>query len=236
MRSAASEERGIAVIVAMMALLLFSAIGAALVLGTSTETLIARNFGARAGAAYAADAIVQQAVYELGLVPDWTAIVSGVAQSTFADGPPGGNRTLPDGTAVNLTEVLNLANCQKFVTCSDSELARVTAERPWGSNNPRWRLYAYGRMPDGTAAAVNRAAFYVVALVADDPEEVDGNPSVDAAAPEPGAGNILLRGEAFGPAGAHAVVEATATRVDPSELSSIPGTPAVRVVTWRLNH
>lgn len=229
-----SDEQGIAVIIAMMGLLIISALGMALVLGTSTETNIARNFKSGAGGAYAADAVVQQALDELAAVSDWTALANGSIHSALADGAPSGERTMADGTRINLAEVLNLANCGKLTTCSAADMNAVTAERPWGTNNPHWRLYAHGRMADEAPAGVISSRFYLILLVADDPSEIDGNPSVDAASPNPGAGVLLLRGEAFGPAGAHAVVEATVVRADPDELSSIPGTPPVRVTSWRL--
>ena len=61
MRGGIRGEEGFAVIVAMMGLLLISALGSALVLATSVETLIARNFRDGAGALYAADAAAAHA-------------------------------------------------------------------------------------------------------------------------------------------------------------------------------
>ena len=222
-------------IVAMMGLLMISALGMALVLGTSTETMIARNFRSGAGGVYAAEAVVEQALDELAAVPDWTALVNGSLHSALTDGPPSGERTMADGTRINLTEVLNLANCGKLTMCSAADMNAVTAERPWGTNNPRWRLYAYGRLADEAPVGIISSRFYLILLVADDPSEIDGDPSIDAASPNPGSGVLLLRGEAFGPGGAHAVVEATVTCADPDELISIPGTPPVRIASWRLS-
>ncbi len=56
------------------------------------------------------------------------------------------------------------------------------------------------------------APFYIVVLVADDPAESDGDPLRDATGLTPGAGVLRLRSEAFGPAGAHHVVEGIVAR------------------------
>ena len=54
-----------------------------------------------------------------------------------------------------------------------------TAERPWGTNNPRWRLYAYGPVHDFLPTGTINSPFYVVVWVADDPSETDANPALD---------------------------------------------------------
>ena len=75
-------------IVAMMGLLLIGALGSALVLATSVETLIARNFRDGAGTLYAADAVAAHALLELASSPDWTSVLNGTTRSTWADGAP----------------------------------------------------------------------------------------------------------------------------------------------------
>ena len=67
-------------------------------------------------------------------------------------------------------------------------------------------------------ASIN-SPFYVVVMVADDPSENDGDPLKDGtAADNLGKGVIALRAEAFGPFGAHKVIELTVARTDTSEL------------------
>lgn len=227
-------EGGFAVIVAMMGLLMTSALGMSLVLATSTETMIARNFRDGAGAMYAADGVAARAADELSEIPDWSPVLGGLVRSAFADGTPG-ERTLSDGSKINLAEVLTLANCGKLTTCSTADMNATTVERPWGLNNPRWRLYAYGRLADMVPVGAAGSRFYVVLLVADDPSETDDNPMTDGASPaNPGSGVLLLRAEGFGPGGAHGVVELTVARVDPNELISHPDSPPIRVRSWRL--
>ena len=232
-----SRQDGLALLVAMMAMLMMTALGIGLVLTTTTETLISANFRNSVEGLYAADAAVERALNELLTVPDWNVLLSGTVQSALVDGPPSGTRTLADATMLDLTRVVNVANCAK-VTCSASDLVAVTSDRPWGPNNPVWRLYAYSRFSEMLPGNAIESSFYVVVMVGDDPSENDGNPLQDGAAPcaagqngldgscNPGSGVVALRGEAFGPRGAHRAVEVTVAKADTAEA-------AVRVLSWR---
>ena len=53
---------------------------------------------------------------------------------------------------------------------------RTTARRPWGTNNPIWRLYAHGALADLSPSGAIDSNVYVVVWVADDPLETDGLP------------------------------------------------------------
>jgi len=214
-------ERGIAMIIAMMAMLLMSALGTALVLTTTTETNIAGNFRNASEALYAADSGLERAMEDILTVPDWNKLLDGSTQSAFVDGAPSGTRTLQDGSTIDLTQAINMANCQKVTTCSDADLIDPSnKERPWGVNNPRWRLYAYAHLKDMLPATDTiNSPYYVVVMVADDPSDNDGDPLKDGViATNPGSGVIAMRAEAFGPRGAHKVLEATLARTDTTEL------------------
>jgi hypothetical protein len=212
-----SDERGVALLIALMAIVLVMALGTALLLAASVEARITRNFAGSTQALYAADAGIEQAVDDLRGVPDWNAVLAGAVRSTFVDGLPG-LRTLSDGRHIDLAEVVNLANCRHAGVCSDTELDAVTTDRPWGPDNPRWQPFAWGSLNDADSS------FYIVVLVADDPSENDGNPLADGSTPcddesagacNPGTGVILVRSEAFGPFGAHRAIEATLARSGP---------------------
>ena len=41
---------------------------------------------------------------------DWNQLLNGSVQSVFTDGSPGGERTLRDGSTIDLSQVLNTAN------------------------------------------------------------------------------------------------------------------------------
>ncbi len=205
------DEQGIAMIIALMALLLLTALGVTLVMTTQTETLIASNFSSNEEGLYSADAGIERSMDDLLTVPDWNTILTGATTSAFIDGPVG-TRTLAGGVTLDLTQVLNMANCDKTSPCSLSDMNAVTADRPWGVNNPRWQLYAYGRMNDIIPTGTVNSNFYVVVMAADDGSEVDGDPTKDT------NGVLALRAEAFGPGGAHKVIEVTVARTDATEL------------------
>jgi Tfp pilus assembly protein PilX len=214
------NEQGIALVIAMMAMLLMSALGIALVLTTSSETMIAGNFSNASEALYAADAAVERSMEDILTVPDWNKLLDGSTQSAFVDGAPSGARTLPDGSTIDLTQALNMANCQKITTCSTTEMNTSTTERPWAANNPRWKLYSYAKLADLLPATDTiNSPYYVVVMVADDASENDGDPTKDGASlTNPGSGVIAMRSEAFGPRGAHKVIELTLARTDTTEL------------------
>jgi hypothetical protein len=106
---------------------------------------------------------------------------------------------------VDLGQVTNAANSEP---------------RPWGANNPVWRVFAFGWLGPAT---------YVIAWVGDDSAETDGDPSTDGGGPaNPGGGILAVRAEAFGAGGAHKILEATVRR----EVGGV-GTPVVRVLSWQ---
>jgi hypothetical protein len=219
------SEQGIAVIVAMMAMMLMTALGTALILTTSSETMITGNYRNSSEGLYAADAAMERSVDDLLTVADWNNLLNGSVRSPFIDGDPSGERTLPDGTKINLTHVINLANCEKTSDCSEPEMDTSTDLRPWGDDNPRWQLYSYGPLTDLVPTGTVNSQFYAVVLVADDPSENDGDPAKDgvvtdpeAADFNPGSGVLAMRAEAFGPRGAHKVIELTVARTDTTEL------------------
>jgi hypothetical protein len=209
---AARGERGVALVITMMALLLLSALGAGLVLTSTSETIIASHFRTQIEGRYAADAIMSRSIDDLAGPGDWTLVIDGSLRSAWVDGPPAGLRTLSDGSTLDLAQAVSLANCQKSTPCSQADLAAITTDRPWGANNPRWTPYAYGPLRDLRAPSVTIDSPYYVLLLA-------GNGPV--------APLLALRAEAFGPRGAHAVVEVTAGYNDD------PGQGAVKILSWR---
>jgi hypothetical protein len=200
----------------MCGLLVISAMALCLVLLSMTETLATGNDGRATSAFYAAQAGLDRAIADLSDAPDWDQVLAGTLLSGFTDGPPGGERVLADGRRISLDAVVNLANCGRAVACTPAEMDAVTLERPWGRNNPRWRLFGHGPLGGILVPPEPAAGEYLVVLVADDPYESDDDPSRDGRAGSAGAGVILVRAEAFGPDGAHRVVEGTLARGAPA--------------------
>ncbi|HET8784955.1 MAG TPA: hypothetical protein VFM38_04925, partial [Candidatus Limnocylindrales bacterium] len=135
-------------------------------------------------------------------------------------------RNLPTGDRVDLDRLASQANCRQSHPCTPSELTRVTATRPWGGNNPVWRPYAYGPLRALDPALPATVPIYVVAMIGDDPGEMDGDPEVDGGGPgEEGLGRVALRGYALGPRGDLLAVEAIVERV---------ASNGVRIVSWTI--
>jgi hypothetical protein len=208
----ARGERGAALLITIMAMLLLSAVATALILTATSETIVAAHFRGRIEARYAADAIIARALGDIAAAGDWTLLIDGSLRASWVDGPPFGVRALADGSTLDLAQAVNVANCQKSTACSAADLAAVTVDRPWGPNNPRWMPYSYGPLRNLLPAAID-SPYYVLLLV--------GN--------GPAAALLALRAEVFGPRGAHAVVEATAGR----DYNDSPVQGSVKVLSWR---
>lgn len=206
------SERGIALIVALLSMMLLSALGLGLVMTTMTETMITTNYKDSGEAMYAADAGVERVMQDLLTVPDWNRILTGATKSAFSDGAASGDRTLPDGSVINLAAATNLVNCNKTTTCSDADMNAWTALRPWTTNNPRYQLFAYAPLSTIIETGTVSSQMYVAVWVADDMAETDDLPAADA------NGVLLLRAQAYGPGGSSSIIEVTVARTDTTEL------------------
>lgn len=207
------DERGVALIVALLSLLLLSALGVGLLMTTMSETMIATNYRDSGEALYAADAGVERVMQDLLTIPDWDSLLAAAnARTSFTDGAEPGARTLPDGSVLNLVHATNMLNCNKITDCTDAEMDAWSAERPWNANNPRWRLIGYSPLADVIETGTVLSPMYIGIWIADDQSETDNDPSTDA------NGVLLMRAQAFSPGGGSSVVEVTIGRTDTTEL------------------
>lgn len=193
-------EEGTALVIALMAVLLLTALGAAVVMVTNTETSISANYKNSQEALYAADAAVERVVQDLLMVPRWNDILAGAAQSAFVDGSSGASKELPGGGVITLDTATQQLQ-------ADSDLAAT-----WGANNPQWRLFAWGPLSAMLPGDVIDSPMYVAVWIADDPAEADGNPAQDT------NGTLTLHAEAFGPMGTRKVIEVTVARTSSTEI------------------
>lgn len=190
-------------VVALMSMVMLSAFSASLAVVTNTDARASANYATSREAMYAADGALDIAARELLTPADWNTLLATGALSAFVDGPPAGARPLGDGSTIDLTLATQVANNEP---------------RPWGANNPVWRLFGYGRL----------GRTYVIVWVADDPSENDGDASIDGGgAANPGAGILALRAEAFSVGGARKVLEATVRR------DVLGGTSVMRLISWQ---
>ena len=79
------DERGIALVLALMGMVLLTTLGGAVVVLTSTETTIAARFRDGLEAFYAAEGGIARALVDLRTA-DWDEVRAGRAKSSFADG------------------------------------------------------------------------------------------------------------------------------------------------------
>ncbi len=172
-----------------MGMTILMALGAALVVITSTETIIAGNFRNSRQAFYAAEAAAELAIAELRTRTNWIGVVEGTERSQFIDGAPGGVRALPTDAPVDLTAIVNIANCNAAAPCGGV---------------PRWQLFAYGPLRDLAPPGASDSPFYIVAFVS-------------GGQTESGAPLVTIRAEAFGPRGAYQALEVTLSRTDAGE-------------------
>jgi hypothetical protein len=197
-RHASAGERGSAVIVALIATVLLSALGLGLIMMTNTEGAIASNYRSGSQTLYAADAAVERVMSDILLTPSWNDILSGATKSAFIDNSL--TPTLPSGQAIDLTALTT-----EMQAASD-------ASATWGPNNPQWRLFAYGPLSDMAANNLVNSSEYIVVWVSDDPSETDGDPSADT------NGVLTLLSQAIGRHGSYRTVEVTVAKTDTTEV------------------
>ena len=224
------NERGIALVVAVLFTSFLCAIGLGLALIVFMDRLAVGNMRGSVGLLYAADAGIELAARDLSRANDWSSVLGGLERGSLTDGVPGGVRQTA-GASINLTALTNQLNCGGDADCTSTQMDTSTRDRPWAGNNPRWQLYGYA--PFSTLAELERpTACYLVIWIADDAREQDDDPSSDAVDEEPGHGILRVRAEAFGSGGARRGIEAELVRF--CLAGSVPGScqAGIRVQSW----
>ena len=215
------DERGSALVLVLLCAVLFLALGSALAVVASTEVTISATFRESAAALAGAEAAIVRVTTDLAAAPDVTAILAGAATSSFIDGPAG-PRPAPDGTVVDLATLINIERCGA-IACAGSQLDAITADRPWGANNPRWQRYASGWLRTMTPQA-SAPHVYVIVWVGDDPLETDADPLIDDPDPNaPGHDAVLIRAVAYAAYSVRRTLEVVARRDE----------GVVRLTSWR---
>lgn len=220
-------ECGVALIIVLLVASLVFVVGTGLALVLTIGQLVSRNHrdaamlqaAAHAGIELAADALI---------TADWQAVLGGWVVANGSDGAPDGIR-VHEGTRIDLAAETSWLTCGQPSPCSPAERAVSSMERPWGTNNPAWRLYLFGPL---TSFAPFRARVpaYLLVWVGDDGRETDGRPDLDGGN---GTGRHVLRAHALavGRDGARRAVHAELVRVClPARTACEPG---IRVQSQR---
>lgn len=210
------DQRGAALLIAVVLVLLVAAIGAAVSVVSRTETLIAGSFRHSRELLYAAEGAVALAIRDLDGIADWNTVLSGATVSSFTDGASTAAKTLPGGTTVVL--------CCGGGTLTADVQNRAHAGRNWGADTPQWRVIAWGSIAGWLPAGRIDSSVYVMVWAADDPADGDGNPAVDA------NGFMELHAHALGVNGGRRVVQVLIQR---PPAAGFPPPPGIRIVSWR---
>ena len=203
-RARLRNEEGTALIVALMAMMMLTALGAGVVMVSNTETLIASNYRNAQEALYGADAAAERVVQDLLLVPRWNDILAGAVQSSFVDGARDGQKVIPAGPYITL--------CCGTSSATGQLQSQTDTANLWGLDNPRWQLFAWGPLSEMLPDNEVNSPMYVAVWIADDPAEADSNPLADS------NGVLTLHAEAFGATGTRKVIEVTVSRTSGTEI------------------
>jgi hypothetical protein len=147
-------DRGVALILVLIATMALSAFAAGLVVSMTTDVMITGGFRAAQEASYTADAALEWALWEVARREDWSALLAAGRPSIFTG--PGA----PPAPPVNVEE------------------ETTVLERSTGTGNRRrWRLLASGWLSGVTGRDAEAA--YLVVWVSDDSEDGDNDPATD---------------------------------------------------------
>lgn len=166
------NQRGVAVLMALLMALLVGAIAAVLITLTTTETIISASFRHAREASYGAEAALERALHDLSTMPDWSMALSpppANVTSTFDDGQsdPRG----PDGRRIDLAQLTTERQAD-----SDDRDGPVVP----GADRPVWRLFAHAPLRALSAGPGFDLPLYLVVWIADDESDGDGEPTIDS--------------------------------------------------------
>ena len=208
-----TSNRGVALVMVLVALAVCSALGLGLVLATLSERFANANYSESIHAANAAEAAIHVAVRELSLISDWDSVLGGTQQSRFVEGTP----------PADLAVVTNELTCGRASSCTDLERRASTSARPWGANNPVWQVFLRAPLATFLTIPAASADMYLVVWVGDDARETDADPLHDGGAGE-GRNAVRVHAEAFGRTGTRRGAEADVVRQS----------AGIRVQSWRV--
>jgi type II secretory pathway pseudopilin PulG len=227
------RQSGMALVVVLLAMGILGAAALGLTLSSTLSRLTVTNHDEAVGLANASESALELAARELALIGNWDDVLLGTQASTLVDGAPG-LRTVTPGITIDLVSLTNQLTCGQTASCSDAQVRATTRERPWGANNPRWRLFVHQPLSPLPMPAVT-APVYVVVWLGDDAAEVDGDPLADGAGPaQDGRYIVRARAESFGSRGGRHAIEAELARVCVENGAAEACAPGIRVQSWRV--
>lgn len=198
------HERGAALVLTLVVVALVAGLGGSLLLVVSMETAVQTHHQQVLAVRQAAESGLACALSDLRQADEWAPVLAGeipggvCLEPMTLPPPPHG----PDPDVPTLTAALQAATDARYGP---------------GADTPRWTPWVEGLAPAGAAGG---SPAVVIAWVADDAEDGDGDPYADANAV------VWVRVEAWGSAGARAALEAIVRR-------GPDGIPPAAVAAWR---
>jgi hypothetical protein len=226
------HQGGVALVMVLLTIGVLSATALGLVLFSTITRLTGVNYDESIVLANASESALELAACELAIVTDWDRVLLGTQASTLVDGVPGPRAVAP-GVSIDLVTLTNQLTCGRADLCTDAQVSVATRERPWGLNNPRWRLFVHQFLPTLPLPSAT-LPIYTVVWLGDDAAETDGDPLADGAgAGQEGRYLVRARAESFGPRGGRHAIEAELSRVCSDERGEESCAPGIRVQSWR---
>lgn len=171
---------------------LLSALGVGLATLVGTERTIVGNVLFGTSLQYAADAMAERVLADLAERADWTAVLAGIERSSFVSASL--NPMTPWGQQLDLSQLT--ADLQRQPSPGGATSGSV----------PTWKLFAWGAMDDMVGGSGRDTQAYVVAWVADDESEQDGDAGTDT------NGCVQVAVQAYGFAGLRKAVRLVVKR------------------------
>jgi hypothetical protein len=202
-------ESGSAMLVAMMVASTMLSLGLGLVAAAATERAMAANVRMGAQALYASEALAEYVAAELMSDASWTPALAGARRSAFLE--PTSSPVAPWNEPIDLAGLTS-----RLQQASDIE---------WpGADAPRWQLFAAGSFA-ALSGSVRAAPIFMIAWIADDPADNDGDPGFDSDEV------LMVRVQGHGPGGLHRTLHLVLRRTDEDDEG--PLAARVRVLSWR---
>ncbi len=199
-----ADDRGIAVVLALLLAVLLGAIAAALLALTTTETSISLSFRHGQEASHGAEAALERALHDLAAMADWSAALSAP--------PANATSTFDDGETVPRTPAGRSLDLARLTSDRQAESDARAGPDVFGADSPEWRLFAHAPLSALLRGPGLDLPLYLVVWVADDEWDGDGDPTTDR------NGRILVRAQAFGAGGTRRSVEARVGRTGGGDL------------------
>jgi hypothetical protein len=189
-----------AVLTALAATLLLTALGVAIALLGIEESMLSLHERSARALRHAASAGAQLAVADLRLAPSWDPLLTPAASPPLS-AVPGRflDSTLTpaapwNGAPIDLASATTALQAATVASRGPADAAQV------------WRLYLSGPLARAAPAAAG-APWYVAVWIADDKADIDGDPNVDS------NGLLSVHAVAYGPVDAMVALDLTLRRL-----------------------